>query len=107
MTYEKKPDYRRFHSFYCWRGFGLLRFPEELPNRLHYEGLHEFLDSHGNSRRAYNVSRHHHCIDWFNQENVDLARNAFPSANNLLKRLGSLASGLLYDFNCGETCWTV
>jgi len=56
---------------------GFYAFSEELLNRLHYEGLHEFLDSYGDSRRAYSVSWHHYCIDWASQENVDLAKNVF------------------------------
>ena len=59
-------------------------------------------------RGDYSVSWHHSRIDWFDQENVKFwAKNTFPSTNNVLKRLSSLGSGLLYDFNCGETCWTV
>lgn len=65
MAYEKKLDSRRFCSFHCWRGFGLLRFPEELSNSLHYKGLHEFLDCHGDSRRDYSVSWHHNHTNWF------------------------------------------
>jgi len=26
---------------------------------------------------AYSVSRHHHCIDWFNQENIDYKKCFF------------------------------
>jgi len=75
----KKPDYYRFHSFHCWRGFRLLRFPEELLDSLHYEGPHEFLDSHGDSRRAYGVSAHHNCTNWFYQENLNFLPKPYLS----------------------------
>ena len=55
MTYEEKLGSLRFSSSHCWRGFGLLCFREEPLNSLHNEGLHEFLDSYRDSRRAYSV----------------------------------------------------
>lgn len=107
MAYDKKFSSLRLSSLYCWRGFGLLRFSEKLPDSLHHKGLHEFLDSNGDPRRDYSVSWHHNRINWVDQENVNFGKNTFPSTNNVLKRLSSLATGLLYDFNCGETCWAV